>query len=91
MTSLSPFCGSEWYGDGMSYVTVEVEIDHGRIVAKEPDKLPQKGAALLTILSGGGAFDQTPRPFGLAKGEFVVPQDFNAPLPEEVLRGFEAK
>ncbi len=29
------------------------------------------------------------RPFGLAKGEFVVPDDFDAPLPEEILAGFE--
>ncbi len=30
-----------------------------------------------------------PRPFGLCAGEFTVPDDFDAPLPEEVLRGFE--
>jgi antitoxin (DNA-binding transcriptional repressor) of toxin-antitoxin stability system len=30
-----------------------------------------------------------PRPFGLAKGQFVVPPDFNAPLPEVVLLEFE--
>ena len=29
-----------------------------------------------------------PRPFGLAKGEFVVPDDFDDPLPEEILREF---
>lgn len=29
------------------------------------------------------------RPFGLAKGEFVVPDDFDAPLPKEVLADFE--
>ena len=34
----------------MSYLTVEVEIDHGRLVAAEPDKLPQKGRGLLTVL-----------------------------------------
>ena len=34
----------------MSYVTVEVDIDHGRIVPREPDKLPEKGNGLLTIL-----------------------------------------
>ena len=34
----------------MSYVTVEVEIDHGRIVPREPEKLPEKGSGLLTIL-----------------------------------------
>ena len=30
-----------------------------------------------------------PRPFGLCAGEFVVPDDFDAPLPEAVLREFE--
>lgn len=29
------------------------------------------------------------RPFGLAQGEFVVPDDFDAPLPESVVRNFE--
>ncbi|HEV7242618.1 MAG TPA: type II toxin-antitoxin system prevent-host-death family antitoxin [Thermoanaerobaculia bacterium] len=30
-----------------------------------------------------------PRPFGLARGSFVVPDDFDDPLPEEILRDFE--
>ncbi|MBK5929487.1 DUF2281 domain-containing protein [Halochromatium salexigens] len=30
-----------------------------------------------------------PRPFGLCAGEFEVPQDFDAPLPDDVLRTFE--
>ena len=30
-----------------------------------------------------------PRPFGLCAGEFVVPDDFDAPVPEDVLRDFE--
>ena len=30
-----------------------------------------------------------PRPFGLARGTFVVPDDFDDPLPEDVLRDFE--
>jgi hypothetical protein len=29
------------------------------------------------------------RPFGLSRGEFVIPEDFDASLPEEVLAGFE--
>jgi antitoxin (DNA-binding transcriptional repressor) of toxin-antitoxin stability system len=31
------------------------------------------------------------RPFGLCAGEFTVPDDFDDPLPEEVLRLFEGK
>ncbi len=76
----------------MSYLTVEVEIENGRIISREPEKLPAKGSALLTILhSETENMLAQPRPFGLAKGEFVVPDDFNAPLPEEALRDFEGK
>jgi len=73
----------------MSYLTVEVEIDHGRLSQKGAEKLPEKASGLLTILNPL-ALTQ-PRPIGLAKGHFTVPDDFNAPLPEEVLRTFESK
>jgi hypothetical protein len=33
----------------MSYLTMEVEIDHGKVVPKEPSRLPEKGSGLLTI------------------------------------------
>jgi len=33
----------------MSYLTLEVEIDHGKVVPKEPGRLPQTGTGLLTI------------------------------------------
>lgn len=32
-----------------------------------------------------------PRPCGLAAGAFTVPDDFDAPLPEDVLRRFEGR
>ena len=32
-----------------------------------------------------------PRPYGLAAGEFVVPPDFDDPLPEDVLDAFEGR
>jgi len=31
------------------------------------------------------------RPFGLCAGEFIVPDDFNAPLPENILAEFEGR
>jgi len=31
------------------------------------------------------------RPFGLCAGDFVVPDDFDAPLPEDKLNAFEGK
>jgi len=73
----------------MSYLTVEVEIDHGHVSSKGAQALPEKASGLLTIL------DPTPllqlRPIGLAKGQFTVPDDFNTPLPEDVLQTFEGK
>ena len=31
------------------------------------------------------------RPFGLCAGEFTVPDDFDAPLPQDILSAFEGK
>jgi len=33
---------------------------------------------------------ETLRPFGLCAGEFSVPEDFDAPLPEDILHAFES-
>ncbi|MCP6762365.1 MAG: type II toxin-antitoxin system Phd/YefM family antitoxin [Fischerella sp. CENA71] len=35
--------------------------------------------------------DQQLRPFALCAGEFIVPDDFDAPLPEEILNEFEGR
>lgn len=32
-----------------------------------------------------------PRPYGLGIGEFVVPDDFDAPLPDAILDAFEGR
>ena len=34
----------------MSYVTLEAQIDHGKVVVDEPERLPKSARALLTIL-----------------------------------------
>jgi hypothetical protein len=33
----------------MTYLTWEVEIDHGKVTSKGPSKLPDKGSGMLTI------------------------------------------
>jgi hypothetical protein len=73
----------------MSYLTVEVEIDHGRVSPKGPEALPERASGLLTIMTSLSL--NQPRPIGLAKGQFTVPNDFNAPLSEDVLDSFEGK
>jgi len=32
---------------------------------------------------------KSPRPYGLCKGEFIVPPDFDDSLPEDILQDFE--
>ena len=66
----------------MSYLTVEVEIDHGRVSPKDAETLPEEASGLFTILNPPPLSQL--RPIGLAKGQFTVPDDFNAPLPEDV-------
>ena len=73
----------------MSYLTLDVEIDHGRVSPKGAEALPEKASGLLTILIPPPL--SQPRPIGLAKGQFTVPDDFNAPLPQDVLQAFEGK
>ena len=34
---------------------------------------------------------RSPRPFGLCAGAFTVPDDFDAPLPDDLLRDFEER
>ena len=38
----------------MRSITMEAEIDHGRVIPKEPEKLPPTGTALLTVLIATG-------------------------------------
>jgi len=44
-------------------------------------------AEVKLIASGAGKL----RPFGLCAGEFTVPENFDAPLPESILSAFEGQ
>ena len=73
----------------MSFLTVEIELNHGHVLPKGLESLPEKASGLLTILPPAPLTQL--RPIGLALGQFTVPEDFNAPLPEEVLQAFEGQ
>ncbi|NJK36258.1 MAG: type II toxin-antitoxin system Phd/YefM family antitoxin [Oscillatoriales cyanobacterium SM2_2_1] len=58
----------------------------------------EAGETLVIVRSGKAiaelrpiASDKKLRPFGLCAGEFILPDDFDAPLPEDVLNAFEGK
>ena len=38
----------------MQSITMEAQIDHGRVIPNEPEKLPLTGTALLTVLTATG-------------------------------------
>lgn len=57
----------------------------------------ESGETLIILKSGNPVAEIKPiapapqslRPYGLCKGAFVVPDDFDEPLPEAILQGFE--
>ena len=66
---------------------------HGDKIEWETDapKVLQKNKSIEVFVT---VLDENPelenfRPFGLGKGDFVVPEDFDVPLPEEILLSFE--
>lgn len=61
------------------------EVEHGEPVTITRDNLPI--AEIRPVQRPGGL----PRPWGLAHGTFEVPDDFDSPLPDEVLDAFEGR
>lgn len=59
----------------------------------------QEGESLVITVAGRPVAEVKPasrrsrslRPFGLCAGEFTVPDDFDAPLPENIVREFEGR
>jgi hypothetical protein len=70
---------NEAQSSAMSYRTVEVEIDHGRVSAKGAEVLPEQASGLLTILVSA-PLSQSPL-MGHTTGQFPVADDCIAPLP----------
>ena len=73
-----------------------------RDLQQDPDKWLDRVQAgeHLVVIRGGKAVAElrplsepspSPRPFGLCVGEFVVPDDFDAPLPDDLLERFEGR
>ncbi|SRR5258706_8987045 len=66
--------------------------DSVRLAVRLRDKATEQPFELVTFGKGGHfAAAKAPRPFGLAKGEFVVPDEFDDPLPNDLLDAFEGK
>ena len=78
---------------GMMHVSVE-DIQQNLIVYLQR---VEAGETLVIVRAGQPVVEMKPvktgaetlRPFGLCGGEFTVPEDFDAPLPEDLLQAFE--
>lgn len=78
---------------------IEINIDDIQSDTSSFIKLIQEGNILVIVQGDRPIAEIKPihsstsskqlRPFGLCAGEFVVPDDFNAPLPDEILNQFE--
>jgi hypothetical protein len=79
-----------WDPERMFMITPE-------LIAHRHKTTPYLGATLHGVVKGvwvGGrwtAAEPTLRPAGLAAGEFVVPDDFDDPLPDDLLDAFEGR
>lgn len=62
-----------------------------RVEAGECLVVIRDGRPIAEIRPIAPASVRTRRPFGLAAGQFVVPPEFDDPLPEDTLRDFEDK
>jgi antitoxin (DNA-binding transcriptional repressor) of toxin-antitoxin stability system len=56
------------------------------VAAGEEVVITRRGEAVATL---GPPPSGTPLQFGIDEGRFVVPEDFDAPLPDELLAAFE--
>jgi hypothetical protein len=67
-----------------------------QLIQELPQLTEDLAAQVLTFLRSTRAqspqviASTSPRPYGLCAGEFTVPDDFDAPLPDDVLQAFES-
>jgi prevent-host-death family protein len=61
------------------------EVEHGQAVTITRHNVP------VAEIHAVARPAESPRPWGLASGTFEVPDDFDAPLPDDVLDAFEGR
>ena len=80
--------------DRLSFMTKSVGVHQAKthlsrlledVAAGEEVLITRRGEVVATL----GPPPRGPRRFGMDEGRFVVPDDFDAPLPDELLDAFE--
>ena len=86
------FVSKAWYDSVMTTISIdEIQRDLLRCIRRV-----QAGETLVILQANKPVAELKPiaterheRPFGLCAGEFCVPDDFDDPLPKEIIRQFE--
>ncbi|HJT31996.1 MAG TPA: hypothetical protein VJ783_08065 [Pirellulales bacterium] len=83
------------YNDDMTQISVqEIERDplgFVRHIEAGESLLVVRGDVAIAKIQPVSPVRNLPRPFGLAAGEFTVPDDFDQPLPDEIVTLFEGE
>ncbi len=65
-------------------------LDDGHLYCPEKYAKPNLMFNVVVSFPGENETDsKNSRPFGLCKGDFNVPDDFDSPLPEDIIKEFE--
>jgi antitoxin (DNA-binding transcriptional repressor) of toxin-antitoxin stability system len=78
---------------------IQVTVDEIKLDLPIYLQLVEAGKTIVITKAGVPMAELTPamptipvqRPYGLCAGEFAVPDDFDSPLPENVIAGFEGR
>lgn len=62
-----------------------------RVEAGETVAITRRHRVIAEVRPAGGRRRTKPRPSGLCRGEFEIPADFDAPLPDHVIAAFEGR
>jgi prevent-host-death family protein len=79
--------------------TIQISVDEMKKNLPTYLRRVEAGEAFVIVKAGKPLAEIKPiattakplRPFGLCAGEFVVPDDFDAPLPEHMMQDFEGR
>lgn len=97
-----PYLDSEDIAQSLKYAArmVDEEESENASITEQINKIcaevdtrmdPVLAAMQSATLKAADDGNELLRPVGLAAGEFTVPDDFDDPLPEEIIRGFEGR
>lgn len=76
--------------DPLKYLS-QVEAGETLVIVRSNEPIALLSPAGSSTESTVSTSDKQLRPFGLCAGEFTIPDDFDAPLPDDLLDAFEGK